>query len=738
MVSAWLFRRCGVALLAGVLAIGFSGVGAHAQSLRAPAVSIPARVEGPSRLITTDDLARIRDIDKLSVSPDGTRFAILVRQADPVANVYLTSWYVGRLDGGALTYVGDGGDIRLLTFPNGLQSGDLEASPARWSPDGRLIAYALKRGNEVQVWTSRIDGRGQRQITRNASDVRDFAWSEDGRSLFFEVGHTRAALAARLEAAEREGHILQSFRSLYDAVNPSVPIPPLEPEFMHWVVDASGRNERPATEAEQAAFTALRARQSGVGIDAVQLSGALKPPAIAGNGAMAWLERDDPTQTGVMPFARLRASMTPSGDPIVCQDARCAGQMIREIWWRDDTREVVFWSLDGPTDLRQSLNVWSPQSGEVRTIFSSAEQLIESCDVSGSRIVCLRETPLEPRHVAVIDIASGAVTKVADVNPEFANFRLGRAERIEWDTAPDVARMGYPPRAGGIVLYPPDYDPNRAYPLFVAPYTSGRFLRGDVGDEHPLLVYAANGFIVLNSAFPHAIRAFVEGDPNIIYERAYDPAFDYPHLTMLSDTTFAGIDAVSARANVDPARVGSGGVSHGAFIPLYMLQKRDRFAALSVAQGSWYNTEYYFGQLPYPYGEQPRSMFREDPAFWAPIDLGLHLGEIEAPVLFHIAGRELVGVAPLIRRMAEARVPFEAFSFNDETHMKWQPAHRLAVYNRNLDWFRFWLQDIEDPDGAKTTQYARWRQLRTLQCQNPRSLRDYCSIAAADRELVRD
>jgi hypothetical protein len=64
-------------------------------------------------------------------------------------------------------------------------------------------------------------------------------------------------------------------------------------------------------------------------------------------------------------------------------------------------------------------------------------------------------------------------------------------------------------------------------------------------------------------------------------------------------------------------------------------------------------------------------------------------------------------------------------------HLKWQPAHRLAIYNRNLDWFRFWLQDIEDPDPAKAAQYAHWRVLRQQQCQNPRSVRDYCHVVSA-------
>jgi hypothetical protein len=32
--------------------------------------------------------------------------------------------------------------------------------------------------------------------------------------------------------------------------------------------------------------------------------------------------------------------------------------------------------------------------------------------------------------------------------------------------------------------------------------------------------------------------------------------------------------------------------------------------------------------------------------------------------------------------------------------------------NRNLDWFRFWLQSYEDPGDAKEEQYSRWHALR--------------------------
>jgi len=36
----------------------------------------------------------------------------------------------------------------------------------------------------------------------------------------------------------------------------------------------------------------------------------------------------------------------------------------------------------------------------------------------------------------------------------------------------------------------------------------------------------------------------------------------------------------------------------------------------------------------------------------------------------------------------------------------------------SVDWFRFWLQDYEDPDPAKKEQYERWRGLKKMQEEN--------------------
>jgi hypothetical protein len=726
-------------VLSSVAVLACAGAALAGDSAATPPggpMSIQEKVTGPKRHITTDDLVRIRDIDSLSVSPDGQRFAILVRQAVPEKNQYRTGFFTGSLRGGSLTWVGDGGEERVLRFPNGTTAGDFGGSVSRWSPDGRFIAYMVKRNGEVQLWKSRSDGgEPQQQLTRNASDVRDFAWSADGQSLFFKAGTPRTELAARAEAKSWSGWRLQEFDSMFRALGQGAPAVPLETELKAWRVGADGSGERLADAAEQSAFAAAQKRQAafmtgGVEIDAMQLSVAMRPPIERGDGAVAWVEKTDPTQDGPLPYASPRVRMKEGAEPIVCSHNLCDGQMFNDLWWSEDGSEVLFQRWDGDTDKSQSIYAWSPRRGTVRTLTSSPQQRLDKCGLVGKQVVCLRETPLEPRHVAAIDVKTGAIRKVGDVNPEMALFHLGRLEYIEWDTGPKAKEFGYAPRALGFILYPPDYDPKKKYPVFVGPYDAGGFIRGDVGNEQPMLVYSANGFIVIDSAFPGLIRNLTHNDNVKLMRRLYDPKEGYPHLTMFADSAFRSLDVALGRASIDEKRVGSGGVSHGTFIPLLMMQKTERIAALALAGGSWNQLEYYFAKLPEPWAERELTMFPEDPEFWRPLDMALNLEQVEAPILFNIADSEMIGSGVLLRRMNDARLPYDAYVFHGELHLKWQSAHRLAVYDRNLDWFRFWLQDVEDADPKKAEQYERWRKLRTLQCENKRSLRDYCNVTS--------
>jgi hypothetical protein len=64
--------------------------------------------------------------------------------------------------------------------------------------------------------------------------------------------------------------------------------------------------------------------------------------------------------------------------------------------------------------------------------------------------------------------------------------------------------------------------------------------------------------------------------------------------------------------------------------------------------------------------------------------------------------------------MKELNKPVEMIIFADEGHIKNQPKHRYEIYQRNLDWFNFWLQGKEDTASEKRQQYMRWRSMQEI------------------------
>ncbi|RYD46025.1 MAG: peptidase, partial [Sphingomonadales bacterium] len=115
-------------------------------------------------------------------------------------------------------------------------------------------------------------------------------------------------------------------------------------------------------------------------------------------------------------------------------------------------------------------------------------------------------------------------------------------------------------------------------------------------------------------------------------------------------------------------------------------------------------------------GENRRSGYPlsvdDDREYWKPISLSVNARRITTPILFQLADREVGLALESYGALREAGKPVEMRIYPDEYHNKVQPRHRLAVYERNIDWFAFWLRNTEDPDPGKQEQYARWRMLR--------------------------
>jgi hypothetical protein len=56
----------------------------------------------------------------------------------------------------------------------------------------------------------------------------------------------------------------------------------------------------------------------------------------------------------------------------------------------------------------------------------------------------------------------------------------------------------------------------------------------------------------------------------------------------------------------------------------------------------------------------------------------------------------------------------EMYYYPTEGHTPEHPQARLATMQRNVDWYRFWLQDYERPNPEDPQQYVRWGKLREI------------------------
>src|SRR6266508_2187060 len=90
----------------------------------------------------------------------------------------------------------------------------------------------------------------------------------------------------------------------------------------------------------------------------------------------------------------------------------------------------------------------------------------------------------------------------------------------------------------------------------------------------------------------------------------------------------------------------------------------------------------------------------------------LNASRVKAPLLVQVADSEYLYGLQFYTTLKELEKPVEMIIFANEGHIKNQPKHRYEIYQRNLDWFNFWLQGKEDPDPAKREQYERWRAMR--------------------------
>jgi len=666
------------------------GVVLASAVVAAALASTAAAAPSPKMLVETIDLSGP------AISPDGRSVAFRQEQASVSHNAYATAWYVQPLGGGPALRVADAGESLRGPY------GEALYEPPVWAPDGQWIYYRAIIDGEVQVWRAARDGSRAEPVTHDEGDVLSFVLSADGRRLLYTAGAPRDAID-RAEQAEVDRGVLVDrtvplgqgvFRSGY--VNGRLADERYTGDWMDLggLLDAQPKRDGVvdlATGAVQAATDADR-RQFA---DRAPVAVLKASDTISAADFRARSPRD-----GSIAFihpaggdASLRVARRADAAAIIaCPDPVCAKASIQALAWRPGRDEVVFTVRDRATG-SQTLYVWDVGGGGVRRVAGDAGLIGgarglnpgESCAVSAEAAACVVASADTPPHLERIDLQSGARQVLYDPNQALAAARGPRAEPLTWTDARGQVFTG--------VYFPPVTLPGDGpAPLFINYYSCGGYLRGGVGDEWPFASLAGAGIAALCIQLP----PFDSSKPGALVGN---------YETALSGVKSA-IDLLSARHLADPTRVGMGGLSFGSE------------AAASVATPVTTPTYYRLHQMMGPaFADVVRHNWGlgapgETPEVWKQLSPAFNLDRLQAPLLMQMPEQEYLNGLDYIAPLAMSPTPSELYVFPHEPHLKLEPRHLLAIQDRNLDWFRFWLQGYVDPDPAKADQYRRWTAMR--------------------------
>lgn len=643
---------------------------------------------GEPRSPTILDLLSVTDLSGLSASPDGRWIAFRTERADVERNSYALGWRVVSVDGGPARVVGGGGQ------PIYVDPGFVQTEDSFWSPDSRAIFYRALIGNSVGIWRAAVGGGVSAIVDRDA-DVERPELAADMRSLSFRLGPTRDSIQ-RAENEEYDGGILVDasvdvaqnlFRG--GSINGRMATQRLTGRWFA----RDGLLWREPRVTYRLDFETMKVER--VGASAASVAAPVLVPVSEITARSASGDVAAATWNGRTGGLALRA--VPGRPERRCAAPACLDR-VQWLAWRPGTQEVLFATRDSHS--ASSLYLWNTRGGAVRAVSRGAGLLSggrspdRPCAVTAVAAICVSAGAVEPPRLERIDLRTGGKTALFDPNPALRARVQPRVERLSW-------RLGDGREASGILLAPAA-GTGRRLPLFINYYRCDGYLRGGEGDEWPFAALAEAGFAV---ACLDTVAGEVEPNATAYYETALEAIGRL-------------VDRLDRDGRIDRRRIGMGGLSFGSEVTMWVAMHSDLLRAASIASPQIEPAYYWFNALPGR--DQPDLLRRvwklgapdETPERWRQVSPALNTRRISAPLLLQLPEQEARLVMELYVRLRRAGVPAELHAFPDEAHFKVRPRHRLAAYRRNLDWFRFWLQDHVDAGPDRAAQYRRWRALK--------------------------
>jgi dipeptidyl aminopeptidase/acylaminoacyl peptidase len=314
----------------------------------------------------------------------------------------------------------------------------------------------------------------------------------------------------------------------------------------------------------------------------------------------------------------------------------------------------------------------------------------------------------DPPALWAKSLATGDEVQVWDPNPGLKKISYGEASLYHWKDS-----SGYD--WSGILVKPVGYTKGERYPLVI--------------QTHGFRDWA----FVTDGIFPTAMAARPLASAGIAVlqtSRRYDVQGTPQEAGIEAGQFESAVRQLSEDGLIDPKRVGAVGFSSTCFnVESTLILKPMLFRAATIADGVDYSyMQYHLFSSPgmaaaFEKTNDGKPVGVEGLKKWLMLAPGFRLDEVRTPLRIegHGEGSPL-NEWEIYSSLQLQGKPVDLVYIPDGLHILQKPLERMASQQGNVDWFRFWLQDYQDPDPQKKQQYQRWNSLKQMQDANEKAI----------------
>jgi dipeptidyl aminopeptidase/acylaminoacyl peptidase len=665
----------------------------------------PTAVGQERRALTAADFITLERPAEPAISPDGRQVVYTVTTTDLAANRRRSDLWLQPSDGSAP--------------PRRISTDSLGGRGARWSPDGRRIAYLNSRGGTPQVRIYDVAAGVHRQLTSLSTGADGVIWSPSGRQLAFvsevwpdcrdDACHQRRTeeqarrpsrarvidgllyrhwntwedgLRSHLFVVSAEGG---PARDLLAGKDYDTPVPPFGgSESYAWSPD-----EREIAFTTKLA-TADQAWNTNLDVYTVSVAGGEPVNQTSGMAAADQSPLYSADGRWLAFLSQERAGFESDRWRLMVKDRRSG--VVREVLRNWDNHVLEYaWAAGG-----NDVFVVSEQRQRhimLHVVFETGEVHEVLTDMNPSQMSVAGGT-----RAPSFAFVSDAISRPAQVYTWFVDHRapprqLSRLnESLLSQLAMNPAReFGWVGAGGdsvfGLLVTPPGFDPARRYPAVVLVHggPQGAWLDNFHGRWNAQL-FAAPGYVValLNPRGSTGFgQRFLDQVSRDWGGRVYEDIM-------------RGVDALARLPYVDSTRLGAAGGSYGGYMMNWINGHTGRFRAL-VSHAGVFNLEAMYGATEelwftdWEFGG-PYFRNREDYERFSPHRFAQHFRTptlvIHGALDYRVPETEGMQLFTALQRQG---VPSRFLYFPDEGHWILRPQNQLVWWNTVQEWLARYL-----------------------------------------------